>query len=179
MARREPPPDAGDAEAWARATAGVTPPRAAAERALPARRPPRPTAEDRREPEDAGPAPDAFEWTIEGEEVRGRAPDAPYALLKALGRGEPAPQARLDLHGFTRETALRELGAFVVRSRGAGVRSLLVITGRGEVLRRGVAEWLARSPAAAHLLAFCTAPPRLGGPGAVLVLLRRSGRRPA
>ncbi len=177
MARREPPPGPDDADAWTRATSGVKPVRPAAERVLPPRRPPRPVFEDLRDPGDAGRVPGVFEVSIEDECVSGRAPDAPHALVKALGRGEPPPQARLDLHGFTRETALREVGAFVVRSRAAGLRSVLVITGRGEVLRRAVAEWLARSAAAEHLLAFHSAPPRLGGPGAVAVLLRRGSRR--
>ncbi|MBP1612004.1 MAG: Smr protein/MutS2 [Acidobacteria bacterium] len=176
MARREPPPGPDDADAWARAMAGVKPVAPATPRVVPARRPPRVPPEEA-EAEGSAPAAGPFEVLVEDERVTGRASDAPRALLKALGRGEPPPEARLDLHGFTRDTALREVTGFVVRSRAAGRRSVLIITGRGEVLRAAIAEWLARSPAAAHVLAFSSAPPRLGGPGAVAVLLRRSGRR--
>ena len=176
MARREPPAGPDDADAWARAIEGVKPAAPAAPRVVPARRPPRvpPTAPEVDEPAATG---GPFEVLVEDERVTGRASDAPRVLVKALGRGEPPPEARLDLHGFTRDTALREVSGFVTRSRVAGLRSVLIITGRGEVLRAAVAEWLARSPCAVHLLAFSSAPPRLGGPGAVAVLLRRSGRK--
>ena len=176
MARREPPPGPDDADAWARAMEGVKPASPATPRIVPTRRASPVPPEDREvdEPASAG---RPFEVRDEDERVTGRASDAPRALVKALGRGEPPPEARLDLHGFTRDTALREVTGFVVRSRAAGRRSVLIITGRGEVLRAAIAEWLARSPAAAHVLAFSSAPPRLGGPGAVAVLLRRSGRK--
>jgi DNA-nicking Smr family endonuclease len=102
-------------------------------------------------------------------------------VLRALRRGEHRPQARLDLHGQTREEALRAAERFVLRSRADGLRVVLVIHGRGQnseagepVLRPALQEWLANAAAArAGVMAFAPAPARAGGTGATLVLLRR------
>jgi DNA-nicking Smr family endonuclease len=61
-----------------------------------------------------------------------------------------------------------------------GRRCVLLIHGRGlhsgpggPALRPALVEFLSRRPLAKHVLAFTSAPPRHGGPGALLVLLRR------
>jgi DNA-nicking Smr family endonuclease len=60
---------------------------------------------------------------------------------------------------------------------------VLAIHGRGlhsearAVLRRALPEWLQAAPLADLVLAFASAPPALGGPGATLVLLRRERDR--
>jgi DNA-nicking Smr family endonuclease len=43
------------------------------------------------------------------------------------------------------------------------------------VLREALPGWLTQGTATRHVLAFSPAPDRLGGNGATLVLLRRSG----
>jgi DNA-nicking Smr family endonuclease len=122
-----------------------------------------------------------FEIDAIGEAVAGRAADVSAEVLRALRRGDHRPEARLDLHGRTREEALRAVERFVVRTRADGCRAVLIIHGRGQnseagepVLRPALQEWLA-GPAAARagVMAFAPAPPRAGGTGATVVLLRR------
>jgi DNA-nicking Smr family endonuclease len=116
-----------------------------------------------------------------GDAVMGRATDVSVEVLRGLRRGDHRPEARLDLHGQTREEALRAVERFVLRARADGRRAVLVIHGRGQnseagepVLRPALHEWLAGAAAArAGVMAFAPAPPRAGGTGATIVLLRR------
>ena len=69
----------------------------------------------------------------------------------------------------------------MLRSRADGRRAVLVIHGRGQnseagepVLRPALHDWLASAAGArAGVMAFAPAPPRAGGTGATVVLLRR------
>ena len=133
----------------------------------------------------ARPAPSPFIVEQTGDTIAGRARDVAAKLLRELRGGAHAIDARLDLHGRERAEALREIERFVASSAARGARGLLVIHGRGRgsdaggpVLRPAVWEWLA-SAAAEHagVMAFATAPPRAGGDGATLVLLRRPAPR--
>jgi DNA-nicking Smr family endonuclease len=108
--------------------------------------------------------------------------------LSRLARGVTQIEARLDLHGMTQAAAHEALGRFVERCFRAGLKTLLVITGKGSraedepvwheggVLRRSVPLWLAEPPLAARILALAPAQPRHGGGGALYVLLRRARR---
>ncbi len=96
--------------------------------------------------------------------------------LRKLRRGHWPVQDRLDLHGNTADAARRLLQAFLREAAQRGLRCVLVIHGKGinspggeAVLRRLTRHWLAQRPDA---LAWCDAPPRDGGSGAVLVLLK-------
>jgi DNA-nicking Smr family endonuclease len=119
-----------------------------------------------------------------GDKISGRAPDVAVKRVQALRAGEPAAEARLDLHGRARAEALRGLERFATAARARGARALLVIHGSGHgsdadgpVLRPAVWEWLASAAAArAGVMAFASARPRDGGAGATLVLLRRPNR---
>jgi DNA-nicking Smr family endonuclease len=93
--------------------------------------------------------------------------------LENLKRGRMRPEARLDLHGMTREEAFAELAGFVARSQTRGVRVALVITGRSGVLRQEVPRWLERSDIRPRILGHAEAKPRDGGAGALYVLIRR------
>jgi len=123
----------------------------------------------------------SFEIERVGEAVAGRATDVSAEVLRGLRRGDHRPEARLDLHGQTREESLRAVERFFLRSRADGHRTVLVIHGRGQnseagepVLRPALHEWLASAAAArAGVMAFAPAPPRAGGTGATVVLLRR------
>lgn len=102
----------------------------------------------------------------------------------ALSGLRGAPRTTLDLHGLRVAVAERRLVTFLAEESAAGASLVLVIVGKGRhspggagVLRGAIAEWLTASPAAAHVLAFRTAPPALGGNGGVLVLLKRERRR--
>lgn len=93
-------------------------------------------------------------------------------------RGDWAPSHRIDLHGV-RMRDLERLLAVAIRQcvEGHGFR-LLVIHGKGlhsaggsSVLADAVVESLTSERHARHVRAFCTAPPRLGGAGALAVEL--------
>jgi len=108
-----------------------------------------------------------------------------------LRRGQFAIEARVDLHGQTRESAHRALTAFIAGSHKAGRRCVLVITGKGGppgardqdrsimpdrergVLRREVPRWLNEPDLRPLILGFVQAQPVHGGAGAFYVLLRR------
>jgi len=105
-----------------------------------------------------------------------------------MSRGKLAPEARIDLHGMTIAEAHPELIRFVLNAHGAGMRLVLVITGKGKpgsddgpiprrpgVLRHQVPQWLRQVPLAPAVLQVAEAHQRHGGEGALYVYLRRGG----
>lgn len=100
---------------------------------------------------------------------------------RRLRQGKLPIEATLDLHGMTREEAQGRLIAFLGRAYEAGMRCVLVVTGKGKfrtegeggVLRRELPRWLARPPVAPWVLRHETARQQHGGEGAVYILLRR------
>jgi DNA-nicking Smr family endonuclease len=97
-----------------------------------------------------------------------------------LGRGQLAIEARLDLHGLTQDAAHARLAGFIRRSVAAGLRCVLVITGKGfkvsgetGVLRQAVPRWLNEPGLRRDIVALRHAQPKDGGTGALYVLLRR------
>jgi DNA-nicking Smr family endonuclease len=122
----------------------------------------------------------ALDPEVVGEQVSAFDPSVRPATRRALRQGSPPPEATLDLHGATSKNAAFRLETFLRESRAAGRRVLLVITGRGlrsgeggPVVRSRVVEALGRAPLASLVLGFTSAPPSLGGAGALLVLLRK------
>ena len=121
-----------------------------------------------------------FEIRHLGERVEGLARGIDRQHLLRLRKGEWTIERRIDLHGLTAAEARRELASELQDSIAAGVRCVLVIHGRGlhsesgPVLREGVLTWLTAKPLAARVMAFASALPRDGGPGASYVLLRRT-----
>jgi DNA-nicking Smr family endonuclease len=102
-----------------------------------------------------------------------------------LVRGKLEPEARLDLHGMTREAAHPALIAFVLGAQARGLRIVLVITGKGRpdlsdaivperrgVLRHSLPHWLAAPPLTGRAVDVRPAHPRHGGAGAVYLTLR-------
>lgn len=115
-----------------------------------------------------------------------------------LVRGNVQIDARLDLHGMTQASAHIALRSFIARSRLAGDRTVLVITGKGGaplarhtlhgynhvdmpehegILRRVVPRWLQEPELREHVTGYQPAHPRHGGGGALYVRLRRLDRR--
>jgi len=112
-----------------------------------------------------------------GEELLYAAPGVGPEVLRRLRRGQLSIQGRLDLHGMSVPEAKDAVARFLYTSRSRGLRSVLIIHGKGlgshqkrPVLKGKLNQWLARR---AEVLAFCSARGVDGGTGAVYVLLRR------
>ncbi|MBN1961120.1 MAG: Smr/MutS family protein [Deltaproteobacteria bacterium] len=126
-----------------------------------------------------------FELTAGDEFISGVAPGVTHELLHSLKKGSFAFHRHLDLHGMHRDEAHNILSTFITRARADNERCVLIITGRGKsspdgisILKEALPRWLSRAPNRPHVLAFCTALPVHGGPGAFYVLLRRPGVKP-
>ena len=96
--------------------------------------------------------------------------------LRKLRRGHWPVRDSLDLHGNTSDAARKLLQEFLHEAAQRGLRSVLVIHGKGmnsrggaAVLRKLTRHWLTQRP---DVLAWCDAPPGDGGSGAALVLLK-------
>jgi len=98
--------------------------------------------------------------------------------LRKLRRGEWPVQDSLDLHGNSSDAARMLLQEFLHEATQREFRCVLVIHGKGmnskngeAVLRKLTRHWLTQHH---YVLVYCDAPPRLGGSGAVLVLLKNN-----
>jgi DNA-nicking Smr family endonuclease len=111
-----------------------------------------------------------------------------------LGRGQLAPEAKLDLHGLTEAAAHRALITFLRSAHARGVRLALVVTGKGGpahrddepfdleldgrkrgVLKRMTPRWLQEPELARFVADTRSAHVRHGGAGALYVYLRKNG----
>jgi DNA-nicking Smr family endonuclease len=127
-----------------------------------------------------------FDLTETEEYVEGARVGLDPRLLSRLRRGEFAVQDHIDLHGMIQPDAKMALREFVIRAVGKGMRTVLVVHGRGlgspggrPILKHATAQWLSHGEIGAHVHAFSTARPQDGGAGAMYVLLRRDRRRAA
>ncbi|MFV0276859.1 MAG: DNA endonuclease SmrA [Parahaliea sp.] len=107
-------------------------------------------------------------------------PGVQNGVYRKLRQGRYEQEARLDLHRMTVAVARRELFEFVGQCHELGLRSVLLVHGKGErkvehessaVLKGYVNVWLRDLDT---VQAFHSAQPRHGGTGAVYVLLRKS-----
>jgi DNA-nicking Smr family endonuclease len=113
---------------------------------------------------------EAWKYYDKGEEFEDQEEPAPRSRLRRL-----PPEAHLDLHGLTRDEALRRLDRFIKESVRRELKKVLIIHGKGNhsregaVLRNTVQEYLRDSPLAGE-----TGNPgrELGGSGATWVLLK-------
>ncbi|MEO8241636.1 MAG: Smr/MutS family protein [bacterium] len=126
------------------------------------------------------------------------APSLPDSLTQApvlmdakahtrMTRGKLQPEARIDLHGMTLAEAHPDLIRFILNAQSAGLRLVLVITGKGKpgpdhgpipqrlgVLRHQVPQWLRQVPLGPAVLQITEAHLKHGGSGAYYVYLRRN-----
>jgi DNA-nicking Smr family endonuclease len=123
---------------------------------------------------------EAFTVADESSSVEGFVRGFDERVMKKLRAGEFSSQGTLDLHGLRSEAAKLATENFIQKSRVAGHRCVLIVTGKGlhsedqlPVLKSGLQGWLTRGRCARQVLAFCSARPKDGGAGAVYVLLRR------
>jgi DNA-nicking Smr family endonuclease len=106
--------------------------------------------------------------------VIGRAPGVDRRTAERLRRGQLPIEARLDLHGHTRESAHRVLSDFLAAAWDSGRRVVLIVTGKGQgILKDAVPRWLNEHPNRGRILIVAQAQPKDGGGGALYVLLRR------
>ncbi len=113
---------------------------------------------------------------------------------RRLNQGKIEPEARLDLHGLTRDEARARLTAFLLAAQARGLGLVLVITGKGRggrlesaldimpeaqgatagAIRLEFPDWLAAPPLAQIVLDARPAHRRHGGSGAFYLTLRRA-----
>jgi DNA-nicking Smr family endonuclease len=114
---------------------------------------------------------------------------------RRIATGKLEIEARIDLHGLRQSDAAARLRAFLFDAHARGLKTVLVITGKGGeaprgdymadafgqkargVLRRSVPGWLDGPELRAVVLGYTTAGIRHGGEGALYVQLRRPARR--
>ena len=123
------------------------------------------------------------------------APLAEFERRKArqISSGRIEVDARIDLHELRQRDAHARLRAFLLEAHADGLRTVLVITGKGGdeppdrlgdlagerqrgVLRRNVPHWLEEPELRAIVLSFTQAGVRHGGAGALYVQLRKGSR---
>lgn len=107
-------------------------------------------------------------------------PGIQHGVYKKLRMGRYDIEARLDLHRMTVKQARDEVKQFVDEASKLGLRTLLILHGKGQrkvekentaVLKGYVNHWLQQLE---MVQAFHSAQPVHGGTGAVYVLLRKS-----
>lgn len=128
-------------------------------------------------PVNAAPPKNRLKVVWRDEYVRGTADGVSGQVVDRLAKGSPAPSRQLDLHGLRAAEARAFLTQAVRDARRDGVACLLVICGRGKhseagAVLREVAVEHSSDALSDQVLAFCTAPSRWGGSGALLVRLR-------
>ena len=103
----------------------------------------------------------------------GLAPKIGGHLEMRLRRGRAEPEARLDLHGLREEGAYAALERFLMRAHAGDKHLVLVITGKGGVLRANLPRWLAEGGFRNVVAGLSEAHLRHGGGGAFYVALKR------
>ncbi len=111
--------------------------------------------------------------------------DIDKQTLRRFKREEFGVEASLDLHGFTLDQAFEAVHHFIFSSFHQGKRAVLIVTGKGlphpeqdifearGVLKQSVPEWLKSPELSPMILTFIHPSAKLGGSGALYILLRR------
>ena len=107
-------------------------------------------------------------------------PGVQHGVFRKLRLGQYPIEARLDLHRMTVEEARRDVFGFINDCARHGLRSVIILHGKGErnpdgiaQLKSHLAKWL---PELEDVLAFHSAQKRHGGTGAVYVMVRKGDR---
>ncbi len=183
-----------EADLWKHATRSLSPikvkPRVT-EAKEPAQAPPRrpaPAPKREKDPPTAAPAPAR---KIEPPRRLPPLADLDRRKVRQIASGKVEIEARIDLHGLRQHEAAARLRAFLLDAHARGLKTVLVITGKGGdvdrddharemmgagrrgVLRRNVPEWLAAPELRTVVLGYTQAGVRHGGDGAIYVQLRR------
>jgi len=109
------------------------------------------------------------------------------STLRKFKREEFKLEAVLDLHGLHEDEAFSKVNNFIVQCYGQGKRCVMIITGKGlnteedadifakrGVLKQRVPQWLNTPRLRAMILIYKNPTAKLGGSGALYILLRRN-----
>lgn len=112
--------------------------------------------------------------------------DIDKQTMKRFKREEFGVEATLDLHGYTMQNAYEAVKSFIFSSYKRGRRAILIITGKGlkhpdedifeskGVLKQSVPQWLQTDEIKGFILTYIHPSQKLGGTGAIYILLRRN-----
>ncbi|PCM46263.1 DNA endonuclease SmrA [Marinobacter sp. ANT_B65] len=107
-------------------------------------------------------------------------PGIQNGVFRKFRLGQYPIEARLDLHRMTVEQARKDVYQFIGDCVRYGLRSVIILHGKGErnpdgvaMLKSYLAKWL---PELTDVLAFHSAQKRHGGTGAVYVMVRKGER---
>jgi DNA-nicking Smr family endonuclease len=119
---------------------------------------------------------DSLETLFQEDTMAFIAPGLQKNVIKKLRKGHFPVEADMDLHGLTSRQAQPQLMRFLQHCIDNGYRCAHIVHGKGyhspdsqPVLKNDLNHWLRQHPS---VQAFCSAPQRDGGSGAVLVLLK-------
>jgi DNA-nicking Smr family endonuclease len=128
-----------------------------------------------------------FDLSWSDEYVEGQVAALNPRVVAALKAGAFPIQDWCDLHGLNVPQARARLESFLAQAGSRGLRTVLVVHGRGHrspgrlpVLKNRLTAWLTGRHFRRLVLAFATAQAYDGGPGALYILLRETslqGRR--
>lgn len=104
-------------------------------------------------------------------------PGIQHHIMRKLRNGDYSEAAFLDLHYLTIEEAYRQTMDFISYARANSYRCVKIVHGKGAQynppanMKSHVAHWLKQIP---EVLAYHSAPGYGGGPGALMVILKKS-----
>ena len=108
------------------------------------------------------------------------------SLAKRFKREAFPVEGILDLHGVTEKDAFDKVCNFIKSSYFSHKRCVIIVTGKGlddtifsekGVLRKAVPNWLTNSEISSLILAYKNPSERLGGSGALYILLRKNNAK--
>jgi len=96
---------------------------------------------------------------------------------RKISKGKILIDGRLDLHGYCQQDAHQILYNYVENAYFSGKRTILIITGKGNmgrgVLRENVPKWLAGAKFRLLISGFAESHAVHGGAGAIYIKIRR------
>lgn len=108
------------------------------------------------------------------------------STLNKFKKEEFKVEAILDLHGYKEDDAFEKVEDFITSCYNQGKRCVIVVTGKGHIhpdsdiyapsgiLKRQTPQWLNMPRIRSMILIFKNPSERLGGKGALYILLRRN-----
>ena len=108
------------------------------------------------------------------------------STLNKFKKEEFKIEAVLDLHGYKEDDAFEKVEDFITRCYNKGKRCVIVVTGKGHlhqnediytptgILKRQTPQWLNMPRIRSMILVFKNPSERLGGKGALYILLKRN-----